>query len=72
MRLPLLFRRENSSAAVRERKDAVEKALTQSLRKLSDVMKKLADVIETRRLERGGYPEQEAFLERLPKKDEPR
>ncbi len=64
MRLPLLFRRENSSAARRERQAKVERALTDGLRRLSDVLKTAADVIEARRLERRGYESQEQFLER--------
>ncbi len=39
MRLPLLFRRENSSAARREREEQLEKALTQGMRKLADLLK---------------------------------
>lgn len=67
MRLPLLFRRENSDAARREREEAVEKVLTEGLRKLSQALTKLADVIEQRRLERGGYKPPGEFLERAPK-----
>lgn len=67
MRLPLLFRRENSSAAQRERVDQVERALTEGLRRLSAIFKQAADVIEARRLERGGYEQQERFLERAKK-----
>lgn len=64
MRLPPLFRRENSSAARRERADQVERAVTEGLRQLADLFKKAADLIEARRLERGGYEQQEQFLER--------
>lgn len=67
MRLPLLFRRENSSAARREREAQLEKAVTDGLRKLSDVLKQAADLIEARRLEKRGYPPQERFLERSDK-----
>lgn len=64
MRLPLLFRRENSSAARRERQAQLERALTEGLRKLSEVLKTTADLIEARRLEKRGYEQQERFLER--------
>lgn len=67
MRLPLLFRRENSSAARRERQAKLERALTEGLRRLSDVLKSTADLIEARRLERRGYEQQERFLERTEK-----
>lgn len=64
MRLPLLFRRENSSAARRERQAQLERALTEGLRKLSEILKTTADLIEARRLEKRGYEQQERFLER--------
>jgi hypothetical protein len=64
MRLPLLFRRENTSAAQREREEAVEKLVTDGLRTLSDLLKKMADAVEQRRLSRSGYANQERFLER--------
>lgn len=64
MRLPLLFRRENSSAARRERQAQLERALTEGLRKLSEVLKTTADLIEARRLEKRGYEQQDRFLER--------
>jgi len=67
MRLPLLFRRENSSAARREREEKLQRAVTEGLRKLADVLKHAADLIEQRRLERRGYPPQERFLERADK-----
>jgi hypothetical protein len=67
MRLPLLFRRENSSAARREREEQLQRAVTEGLRKLSDLLKQAADVIEARRLEKRGYETQERFLERTDK-----
>ncbi|GMU61646.1 MAG: hypothetical protein AMXMBFR34_34090 [Myxococcaceae bacterium] len=67
MRLPLLFRRENSSAARREREEQLEKALTQGMRKLADLLKQAADQLEARRLEKRGYEPQERFLERADK-----
>jgi uncharacterized Zn finger protein len=68
MRLPLLFRRENSSAARRERQARLERALTDGLRRLSEVLRTMADLIESRRLERRGYEPQERFLERIDRK----
>lgn len=70
MRLPFLVRRENNAAAQRERTDQVEKAVTESLRKLAKLVTQTADLIEKRRLERKGYEAPETFLQRAPKKDE--
>ena len=63
--MPLrFFRKENSSPARREREEKLERALVDGFRQLSDLLKKAAEVIEARRLERGGYDKQEKFLER--------
>lgn len=63
--MPLrIFRTENSSAAAREREEKVERALVTGFRFFADLLKKSADIIEARRLERGGYEKQEKFLER--------
>lgn len=63
--MPLrFFRKENSSPARREREEKIERALVDGFRQLSDLLKKAADVIEAKRLERGGYDKQEKFLER--------
>ena len=69
--MPLrLFRRENSSAARREREERFEKAVVEGFRTLSDLLKVAADAIEKKRLERQGYKEPEQFLERAaPPKD---
>ncbi|MDX2010193.1 MAG: hypothetical protein SFW67_08390 [Myxococcaceae bacterium] len=67
MRLPQLFRRENSSAARRERQAQVERAITDGLRRLSDVLKQAADLIEKQRLSRSGYETKQDFLQRLDK-----
>lgn len=64
MRLPSLFRRENSDAARRDRQEALERAVVQSLRRFSDVLRHAAEVLEARRLARGGYERPQAFLER--------
>jgi hypothetical protein len=64
MRLPQLFRRENSAAAKRERQRRLERALTEGLRRLSDVLKEAADLIEKQRLAREGYETKQPFLER--------
>lgn len=64
--MPLrFFRKENSSAARREREEKLEKALADGLRVLSDLFKKSAELIEARRLERSGYEKQEKYLERV-------
>lgn len=62
MRLP--FRRENSQSAKREREDHIERQVTDGLRRLADMLKKAADLLEARRLERKGYMPKETFLER--------
>ncbi|MCA2977171.1 MAG: hypothetical protein INH41_21260 [Myxococcaceae bacterium] len=67
MRLPLLFRRENSSAARRERQAQLERAVTQGLRRLSHVLERAADLIEKQRLARSGYETKQAYLQRLDK-----
>lgn len=70
--MPLrFFRKENSSPARREREEKVERALVEGFRRLSELLKKAADGLEARRLERGGYDKQEKFLERTtpPPKD---
>ena len=66
MRFPLLklFKRENTSAARRERQDQLERLFSQSLRTLSTLLKAAADEIETKRLTRSGYEKQEKFLKR--------
>jgi len=69
MRLPLLFRRENNDAARRERAEAVEKALTEGLRQLSVMFKKMADAVEERRLARRGFQQPQSFLERTDRPD---
>jgi outer membrane protein TolC len=65
MRLPLFFKRGDSSdAARRERVEGLERAVTQSLRTLATAFGQLANVIEQRRLQRAGYEKQERYLER--------
>ena len=67
MRLPLLFRRENSTAARRERDDRLQKAVADGLRTLATLFARAADTLEKQRLERGGFKKQETFLERTTK-----
>ncbi|MER2566545.1 MAG: hypothetical protein ABTQ32_37835 [Myxococcaceae bacterium] len=64
MRLPLLFRRENSTAARAERQERLERAVTDGLRKLAGVLKEAADLIEKQRLSRQGYETKKDFLQR--------
>ena len=68
MRFPVLFPRENSAAARRERVAKVERVLTDSLRTMAAMISKLADTIEKQRLSRSGHEQQGTFLERLDKK----
>jgi hypothetical protein len=66
--MPLrFFRKENSSPARREREEKLQRALVDGFRQLSELLKKAADVLEAKRLERHGYDKQEKFLERAPK-----
>lgn len=70
--MPLrFFRKENSSPARREREEKIQRAVVDGFRQLSDLLKKAADLIEAKRLERHGYDKQEKFLERTPPKDPP-
>lgn len=64
MRLPSLFRRENTSQAALERQERVERALTDGLRALAGIFKQVADAVEQRRLQRSGYEKQTRTLER--------
>ena len=68
MRFPVLFKREKSAAAKRERQAEVERAVTQGLRTLSGLLLKVANQLEAQRLARDGYEKQERFLERSPDK----
>ena len=66
MRFPLLkyLRRENSTAARRERQQQIERLFTEGLRTLSTLLKTAADRLEKQRLERSGYETQDKFLKR--------
>jgi hypothetical protein len=67
MRLPLLstlFGKESSTAARRERLEAMERVLSSTLRQLALTFTQVADAVEKRRLTRAGYEPQERFLER--------
>ena len=65
MRLPQLFRRERTYIERASAQDQVQKLLVESLRVLSDVCGRVANLIETQRLERAGYKEQGTALRRL-------
>jgi hypothetical protein len=64
MKLPLLFRRDRTVIKRADAQDQAEKILAESLRLLSQVCTKVADLIETQRLERAGYS-QNTYLRRL-------
>jgi len=64
MKLPSLFRRERTIIKRADAQDQVEKVLAESLRVLSQVCTKVADLIEAQRLERSGYS-QNTLLQRL-------
>jgi len=63
MKFPLFSKK--ALAARDDPKAEIEKMLVQSFRMLGQLMSKLADVIEHKRLERQGYRGQERFLERV-------
>ena len=48
-----------------EAQEQMEKLLTESMRTLGQLLTRAADLIESQRLSRNGYAEQERFLERL-------
>jgi hypothetical protein len=64
MKLPLLFRRDRTVIKRADAQDQAEKVLAESLRMLGQVCSKVADLIETQRLERAGYS-QNTYLRRL-------
>ena len=64
MKFPLFFGRERSTAAARARQDRFERAIADGLRVFGQLCTKLADAVETQRLTRSGYKDQERFLER--------
>jgi hypothetical protein len=65
MKLPLLFRRDRTILKRPDAQDQVEKLLAESLRALGVVCSKVADLIETQRLSRQGYSQQQDFLRRV-------
>ncbi len=64
MKLTQLFRRDRTVIKRADAQDQAEKMLAESLRLLGQVCTKVADFIETQRLERAGYS-QNAYLRRL-------
>ncbi|MGZ3460247.1 MAG: hypothetical protein ACXU86_17295 [Archangium sp.] len=64
MKLTQLFRRDRTVIKRADAQDQAEKLLAESLRLLSQVCTKVADLIETQRLERAGYS-QNTYLQRL-------
>lgn len=55
MKLPQLFRRERTVIKRQDAQDQAEKILAESLRRVGQVCTKVADLIETQRLQRAGY-----------------
>jgi hypothetical protein len=64
MKLPQLFRRDRTVIKRADAQDQAEKLLAESLRLLGQVCTKVADLIETQRLERAGYSHN-TYLRRL-------
>lgn len=70
MKLPDLFSREKrSGAAGLAAQDKAERLLVESFRLLSRLCGKVADLIETQRLQRRGFDPQGKWLERLDSDD---
>ncbi len=65
-----LFRRDRTVIKRADAQDQAEKILAESLRMLSQVCTKVADLIETQRLERAGYSNN-AYLQRLDNPQKP-
>ncbi|MCI0573874.1 MAG: hypothetical protein L0Y66_24320 [Myxococcaceae bacterium] len=65
MRLPLVSRRSKTAVVGQDAQGRAEKLLADSLRLLSRVCLKAADVLEAKRLQRQGADRQGKFLERL-------
>lgn len=65
MKFPQLFKRGKGGVSVQPTQDRAQKAFVDSLRALSRVFSKLADLVEKQRLERAGYEQQDKYLERL-------
>jgi hypothetical protein len=70
MKLTQLFRRDRTVIKRADAQDQAEKVLAESLRLLSQVCTKVADLIETQRLERAGYSNN-AYLRRLDNQKQP-
>ncbi len=64
MKLPLPFRSQKTSHALRATEDRTERLLAEGLRLLSQFCAKMADYVEAERLARSGYRNQGKFLER--------
>ncbi len=64
MKLPL-FHRDRTIIKRADTQEQVEKLLAESLRLMGQVCTKVADLIETQRLERAGYAKQDPTLRRL-------
>ena len=65
MKLPDLLRREKRSSL--QAQDRAEKMLAESFRLLSRLCTKMAEFIETQRLQRQGYKPQGEWLQRVDK-----
>ncbi len=64
MKLPLPFRSQKTSHALRATEDRTERLLAEGLRLLGQFCAKMADYVEAQRLARAGYRNQGKFLER--------
>lgn len=57
--------------AARPAQERAEKALVEGLRALGRAFSRLADRVEAQRLTRAGYEQQDKYLERLDRTDQP-
>jgi hypothetical protein len=69
MKLPDLLRREKQDGRALGAQDQAERLLVESFRFLSQLCSRVADLIETQRLERRGFDPQGKWLERLDSSD---
>ena len=67
-----IFRSDKSVVKRSDAQDQMEKVLAESLRKMGELCGKVADLIETQRLERAGYRNQDVKLRRLDVDEPPR
>jgi hypothetical protein len=70
MKFPLFSRsRDSLTPAGKSAQDSAEKLLAETFRMLGQVCAKMADLVESQRLERAGFKQQGEFLKRIDSPD---